>query len=58
MKIKLKDDHIFKNIVDGVCVEIGGEFTEVDDKIGRYLLEFFPDKLEEIKLPKSSKKEG
>ena len=42
MKLKLKDDKVFKNTVDGVYVEIGGESVEVDDKVGRYLLEYFP----------------
>lgn len=46
MRIKLKDSHVFKNTVDGVYVEVGGEPVDVDDKVGRYLLESFPDKLE------------
>lgn len=46
MKLRLKDNHIFKNTVDGVGVEIGGESVEVDDKVGQYLLEYFPDWVE------------
>ena len=42
MKLKLRDDKVFKNTVDGVYVEIGGESVEVDDKIGQYLLKIFP----------------
>ena len=42
MKLKLRDDKVFKNTVDGVYVEIGGESVEVDDKVGQYLLENFP----------------
>ncbi len=46
MKLRLKDNHIFKNTVDGVGVEIGGESVEVDNKVGQYLLENFPDWVE------------
>lgn len=53
MKIKLKD--VFRNTVDGVYVEVGGEAVEVDIKVGRYLLENFPDRLEEIVAPIKSK---
>jgi hypothetical protein len=42
MKLKLKDDKVFKNTIDGVYVEIGGESVEVDDKVGQYLLDNFP----------------
>lgn len=46
MKIQLKDNHVFKNTVDGVYVEVGGESVEVSDKVGQYLLKSFPDRLE------------
>jgi hypothetical protein len=46
MKIRLKDDRVFKNTVDGVYVEVGGESVEVDDKTGQYLLKSFSDRLE------------
>ena len=52
MKIQLKDS--FKNTVDGVYVEVGGEPVEVDDKVGRYLLEMFPGKLESATSTTSS----
>ena len=42
MKIRLKENHIFRNTVDGVYVEVGGESVEVDDKVGQYLLKYFP----------------
>ena len=42
MKLRLKGNHVFKNTVDGVYIEIGGEPVEVDDKVGQYLLENFP----------------
>ena len=42
MKLRLKDNHVFRNTVDGVYIEIGGESTEVNDKVGQYLLENFP----------------
>ena len=46
MQIRLKGNHVFKNTVDGVYVEVGGEPVEVSDKVGQYLLKSFPDKLE------------
>ena len=46
MKLKLKDDKVFKNTVDGVYVEIGGESVEVDNKVGQYLLDNFPGVVE------------
>jgi hypothetical protein len=46
MKLKLKDDKVFRNTVDGVYVEIGGESVEVDDKVGQYLLDNFPAMVE------------
>ena len=42
MKIRLKDDKVFRNTVDGVYVEVGGESVEVNDKVGQYLLRTFP----------------
>ena len=42
MKLRLKDNHVFRNTVDGVYIEIGREPVEVDDKVGQYLLENFP----------------
>jgi len=52
MRLKLKDDKIFKNTVDGVYIEIGGESVEVDDKVGQYLLKNFQGWIEEVKLKK------
>ena len=43
---------MFKNTVEGVYVEVGGEPVEVDDKTGEYLLKNFPDKLELVELQK------
>ena len=51
MQLKLKDNHVFRNTVDGVYVEVGGGSVEVDVKVGRYLLENFPDRLEEVAAP-------
>jgi hypothetical protein len=56
MQIKLKDDLVFRNTVDGVYVEVGAEPVEVDEKTGKYLLEHFSSKLEKAFLIKS--KEG
>ena len=47
MKIQLKE--VFRNTVDGVYVEVGGEPVDVPVKVGKYLLDNFPDKLEEAK---------
>ena len=55
MQIKLKDSQVFENTVDGVYVEVGGESVDVDDKVGQYLLESFPDKLEKVASPVKSK---
>jgi len=57
MKLKLKDDRVFKNTVDGVYVEIGGEPVEVDNKVGQYLLDNFPDKLESVSVKEKMRKE-
>ncbi len=57
MEIKLKDDRVFKNTVDGTYVEVGGESVEVDDKVGQYLLDSFPDRLELVKPKKKTQKE-
>lgn len=59
MKLKLKDDRIFRNTVDGVAVEIGGGSVEVDDKIAQYLLKHFPAMVEkdERKAGKPQKEE-
>ena len=42
MRLKLRDDKVFKNTIDGIYVEIGGESVEIDDKVGQYLLKYFP----------------
>jgi len=59
MQIRLKSDKVFRNTVEGVYVEIGGELVEVDDKVGEYLLLSFPTMLElaspKKKLVKESK---
>ncbi|MCJ7829306.1 MAG: hypothetical protein MUP81_06170 [Dehalococcoidia bacterium] len=55
MYIKLKDDRVFKNTVDGVYVEVGGESVKVDDKTGKYLLDSFPDRLEKASPEKIQK---
>lgn len=57
MYIKLKDDRVFKNTVDGVYVEVGGEPVKVDDKTGKYLLDNFPDKLELVSTKKKAQEE-
>lgn len=57
MRVKLKGDKVFKNTVDGVYVEVGGESVDVSEKIGRYLLESFPAMLERAEDPKKKSTE-
>ena len=52
MKIKLKDNKIFRSTVEGEDIRVGAEPVEVKESTGRYLLENFSDILEKAKNPK------
>lgn len=52
MKIKLRDNKIFRSTVDGEDIKIGAEPVEVKESTGKYLLENFPQILEEVKTKK------
>jgi len=58
MKIKLKENRIFRSTVDGEDIRVGNQPTEVSDKVGKYLLESFPAILELDSSEEKPKKEA
>ena len=57
MKIKLKDNLIFRSTVDGEDIRVGNQPTTVSDKTGEYLLKSFPVILELDSSDKKSERE-
>ncbi len=49
MKIRLKENRVFRTTVDGDDIKVGAEPVEVTEQAGKYLLESFPDILEKVK---------
>lgn len=52
MEIKLKDNKIFRTTVEGQDIKVGAEPVKVKDSIGQYLIESFPQIVEEVKTKK------
>lgn len=51
MWIKLKENRAFRSTVEGEDIKVGYEPVKVKDSIGKYLLDNFPQILEETKKP-------
>lgn len=47
MKIKLKDDRVFRTTVEGQDIRVGAVPVDVKDSIGKALLKDFPQILEQ-----------
>ena len=48
MKIKLKDEKVFRTTVEGQDIRVGAMPVDVKDSIGKALLKDFPQILEKV----------